>query len=525
MSFWNNMSIGVRQGALAALSLLVVCACVGVGIGMTRQLAHSSQKAFVAKDVVADILPPPTYLIEARLVLSQALEGSMDPTAARLEVERLAGEYADRVKHWQSNPPFGLESDLLGRQHAEGERFLAGARTLVAALAAGRTDDARRQLPALNLLYQAHRDGVDSTVRSGTRLAELSMQDFDHTAQLATRSLLAILVLSLAVLVTLTWLVARSIVQPMLRALQMARSVADGDLSCKVDVHGRDEPAQLLIALNRMCDSLAAVVHEVRASSQQVAAVSSQIAAGNDSLQQRTDAHRQELVNTSRTLKEVTGFVRQNGEAAEDAKRLAGSTTETAASGMAAVVEVGGTMQGITRSSAQVGDIVGLIETIAFQTNLLALNAAVEAARAGEQGKGFAVVASEVRQLAGRASHAAREIKQLVHQSHSEVQAGARLTAGATSAIEHMVRRVEDMSRLVHGIWETTFAQSSGIKMLDETVATLADDAQQNATLVHDTAAMVRSLATNAQQLQQAVVFFRLPTDVPAGSLSAPLAA
>ena len=73
MSFWNNMSIGVRQGALAALSLLVVCACVGVGIGMTRQLAHSSQKAFVAKDVVADILPPPTYLIEARLVLSQAL--------------------------------------------------------------------------------------------------------------------------------------------------------------------------------------------------------------------------------------------------------------------------------------------------------------------------------------------------------------------------------------------------------------------------------------------------------------------
>ena len=516
MKFWTDMSIGMRQGALALMSLLVVCACVGLGIGMTRQLAHSSNVAFVAKDVVADILPPPLYLIETRLVLSQALEGSMEPTAARLEVDRLAGEYAARVQHWQANPPFGLEAELLGRQHVEGERFLAGARNLVAALAAGQADEARRQLPALNRLYQAHRDGVDTTVRSAGRMAEASMQDFADTAALATRSLLAILALSLGLLLTLTWLVARSIVQPMLRALQMARSVADGDLSCKVAVQGADETAQLLHALNRMCDSLAAVVSEVRASSQQVATASSQIAAGNDSLQQRTDAHRQELMATSQTLKEVTGFVRQNGQAAEDAKRLAGSTTQTASNGMAAVAEVGNTMQGITRSSAQVGDIVGLIETIAFQTNLLALNAAVEAARAGEQGKGFAVVASEVRQLAGRASHAAREIKQLVHQSHAEVEAGGRLTAGATTAIEDMVNRVEDMSRLVHGIWETTFAQSSGISMLDETVSTLADDAQQNAALVHDTAAMVRSLAGNAQQLQHAVAFFRLPSDVTA---------
>ena len=268
MKFWTDMSIGMRQGALALMSLLVVCACVGLGIGMTRQLAHSSNVAFVAKDVVADILPPPLYLIETRLVLSQALEGSMEPTAARLEVDRLAGEYAARVQHWQANPPFGLEAELLGRQHVEGERFLAGARNLVAALAAGQADEARRQLPALNRLYQAHRDGVDTTVRSAGRMAEASMQDFADTAALATRSLLAILALSLGLLLTLTWLVARSIVQPMLRALQMARSVADGDLSCKVAVQGADETAQLLHALNRMCDSLAAVVSEVRASSQ-----------------------------------------------------------------------------------------------------------------------------------------------------------------------------------------------------------------------------------------------------------------
>jgi len=517
MNFGNRISIGARQGLLALISLLVVCTCVGVGVSKTHQLAETSRVAFVSKDVVADILPPPMYLIELRLVLSRALEGGLEPADASREVERLTGEYAARVKHWQANPPFGLETDLLGQQHEQGERFIAGARQLMATLTAGDADGARRQLPALEALYRGHRHGVDRTVVAATRKAEASMHDFDATAERATRSLLVILVLSLALLITLSWLVVHSIVSPLLRAVQMARAVADGDLACKVRVHGRDEPAQLLRELNRMCDALAAVVTDVRAGSQQLATMGSQIAAGNGSLQQRTDSHRCELETTSQTLKEVTTFVRQNSEAAENAKQLADSTAKTASEGMAAVAEVGRTMEGITRSSAQVGEIVGLIENVAFQTNLLALNAAVEAARAGEQGKGFAVVAGEVRQLAGRARHAAREIRQLVQRSHGEVEAGGRLTAAASSAIQEMVGRVDEMNKLVHGIWDTTFAQSSGINMLDETVATLAEDARQNAGLVIETASVVDNLADNARQLEKAVAFFRLSADQQPG--------
>ena len=511
--FLNSVSISTRQIALAVVSALVVCACVGVGIGMTRKLTASTEVAFVAKDVVADILPPPMYLIEMRLVVSQLLEGQLAPDLATKEVDRLDKEYQARVAHWSAHPPHGLESSLLGTQHTQGQAFIAAARALVQRQASGDAAGARALLPALHQQYLAHRAGVDVTVVAGTAMAESAMADFASTVSVAQLSLLVILAMGLVSVVGLAWVVSRSIVRPMLHAVTVAESVAEGDLTCRIDTSGRDEPAQLLQALDRMCRSLGTIVSEVRGNSQRVATASAQMAAGNANLQSSTDAHQRELQATSHTLKEVTGFVRQNSEAAESANALAKSTTETAEQGVAAVREVGNTMAGITESSARVGDIVGMIETIAFQTNLLALNAAVEAARAGEQGKGFAVVASEVRQLASRASGAAREIKSLVNTSRDEVQAGANLTAGANQAIQEMVGRVQQMSALVNGIWETTFAQSSGIGMLDDAITALAREATQNATLVTQTADLARHLADDANTLAAVVARFKLPQD------------
>ena len=131
--FLNSVSISTRQIALAVVSALVVCACVGVGIGMTRKLTASTEVAFVAKDVVADILPPPMYLIEMRLVLSQAVEGTLDVADAKKQVDRLASEYQARVDYWTQNPPHGLEKQLLGRQHEAGKTFIAAAQTQVIA--------------------------------------------------------------------------------------------------------------------------------------------------------------------------------------------------------------------------------------------------------------------------------------------------------------------------------------------------------------------------------------------------------
>jgi methyl-accepting chemotaxis protein len=297
-------------------------------------------------------------------------------------------------------------------------------------------------------------------------------------------------------------------VRPLRQAVDVAESVAAGDLTVTIAAGGQDESARLLQSLDVMCRRLSDMVSEVRQSSLRVAAVSAQINAGNADLCARTDAHRSELVGTSASLKEVITLVENNARAANDAAALVDVVSAAAARGEEAMRRMAETMDGITGSSTRVGDIVGVIESIAFQTNLLALNAAVEAARAGEQGRGFAVVASEVRQLATRSSQAAREIRTLVVTSTTQVHDGHRLTRETDLAIRDMVAQVEHMSTLVKGIW--TFAQSSGINLLGETVESLSRSAESSVALVEQTRGATASLEHDAGQLARLVGRFRL---------------
>ena len=511
MNLLRIRSVAARQIWLAALSALILCACAAVGMHVTRELTQHSSKALVAKDVVADIMPPPVYLIELRLVLSQMFEGSLSPAEAAAEVDRLAQGYDQRVKHWVAAPPFGLEKHLLGQQHEHAKAFVTQARAMVAAKAAGDDAGARKILDQAHAQYRDHRKAVDKTVEAGLAMALSSIGDFDSAAHRSQAILVGVLVVGMAAMLSLSWVLSQSIIRPIRRARDLAQAVAAGDLRQRVDVSGTDEVSDLMDALNRMCASLAHLVGDVRRSGLGLAAASEQMAAGSQDLRDRADKHQAELKGTSQALKAVTGFVAQNAQAAEDANRLARETSETATKGVSAVEQVGNTMQGITQSSRRVGDMVGLIEGIAFQTNLLALNAAVEAARAGEQGRGFAVVAAEVRLLANRASMAAKEIKTLVDASRNDVAAGGPLTEGARASITQMVGQVNSMSELVQGIWETTFAQSSGINMLDESMEVLASDAESHLAMVTQTTDLVLDLAEHAGALTRAVKTFQLP--------------
>ncbi|MBL8329836.1 MAG: HAMP domain-containing protein [Rubrivivax sp.] len=504
-------SIAGRQIWLALLSVLILCACVAVGMRVTQALTAHSHKALVAKDVVSDILPPPVYLIELRLVLSQLSEGTLEPAAARAEIQRLSKAYGDRVRHWVDSPPFGLETHLLGRQHEHAQAFMAQAQTVMKLHEAGDDIAARQALAEAHRMYRAHREAVDQTVAAGAALAQEAIGDFHATADRTQRLLLGVLLLGMVCMLGLSWVLSRSILRPVQQARDLAMAVAAGDLRHRAAVKGEDEAAQLIRSLNAMCESLVGLVGDVRQRGLSLAQASEEIAAGSHDLQQRADKHQSELRSTGQALKAVTGFVSQNAQAAEDASQLAKETGQTATAGVAAVERVGHTMQGITRSSNRVADMVGLIQGIAFQTNLLALNAAVEAARAGEQGKGFAVVAAEVRLLAARTDAAAKEIKTLVETSRVDVLAGGPLTEGATQSIQQMVGQVNSMSSLVQGIWETTFAQSSGINMLDESMDVLARDAESQLALVEQTTDLALGLQEHAGALTQAVRVFQLP--------------
>ncbi|MBT9457598.1 MAG: MCP four helix bundle domain-containing protein [Burkholderiaceae bacterium] len=318
-------------------------------------------------------------------------------------------------------------------------------------------------------------------------------------------------VLTLVVAGVMAWLLIAAITRGIGRAVQVAETVAAGDLSSRIEVQGSDEIGQLLGALKRMNDSLVGIVGKVRHSADSIATGSSEIASGAADLSQRTEEQAANLEQTAASMEQLTATVVQNTETARQATQLAASASTVAGQGGAIVGEVVNTMEAISASSKKIVDIIGVIDGIAFQTNILALNAAVEAARAGEQGRGFAVVASEVRSLAQRSAQAAKEIKTLIGDSVEKVDNGSRQVADAGKTMGDIVNQVKRVNDLIDEISHASTEQSSGIGQVGQAVNQLDQVTQQNAALVEESAAAAESLKHQAAELARTVVAFKLP--------------
>jgi methyl-accepting chemotaxis protein len=316
--------------------------------------------------------------------------------------------------------------------------------------------------------------------------------------------------LSLGLGVLLAWLLVRSITEPLSRAVQVARSVASGDLTSRIEVTSKDETGQLMQALKDMNDSLVGIVGNVRSGTDTIATASSQIAAGNHDLSSRTEQQASSLEETAASMEELTSTVKQNADNARQANQLAVSASSVAVKGGSVVAEVVGTMGAINASSRKIVDIIGVIDGIAFQTNILALNAAVEAARAGEQGRGFAVVAAEVRNLAQRSAAAAKEIKTLIGDSVDKVEEGSKQVAEAGKTMDEIVDSVKRVTDIMAEITAASQEQTSGIEQINQAITQMDQVTQQNAALVEEAAAAASSLQEQASGLSQVVSVFRL---------------
>jgi methyl-accepting chemotaxis protein len=303
---------------------------------------------------------------------------------------------------------------------------------------------------------------------------------------------------------------ARRISRAIGSAVGAAEAVAAGDLSTRIDSKGDDEIAQLMGALDRMQNSLGALVTSVRGNAESVASASSQISQGNNDLSGRTEEQASALEQTSASMKQLSSTVHQNAASAEQGNSLASSASQVAARGGEVVGQVVQTMKGINESSRKISDIIGVIDGIAFQTNILALNAAVEAARAGEQGRGFAVVASEVRSLAQRSADAAKEIKGLIGDSVQRVEQGSALVDQAGTTMSEVVQSIREVSDIMGQISRASTEQSAGVAQIGEAVTQMDQATQQNAALVEQSAAAAESLKAQAQQLVSAVSVFRV---------------
>ena len=314
---------------------------------------------------------------------------------------------------------------------------------------------------------------------------------------------------SLLAAVAIAWLITRSIVKPLNRAVEVARTVAAGDLSSHIEVTSTDETGQLLAALKDMNTSLRDIVGQVRAGTETIATASDEIASGNLDLSSRTEQQASSLEETASSMEELTSTVKQNAEHARQANGLARSASDVATRGGAVVDEVVDTMGAIHTSASKIVDIISVIDGIAFQTNILALNAAVEAARAGEQGRGIAVVASDVRNLAQRSATAAKDIQNLIDVSVGKVSAGMVQVDRAGATMKQVVTSVQQVTAIMREISVASHEQSIGVDQVNSAIAHMDQVTQQNAALVEEAAAATASLAVEAGGLTQAVSLFK----------------
>ena len=355
-----------------------------------------------------------------------------------------------------------------------------------------------------------------SDVLEVLKAGSLTAQQSQNLMAEVERSRWWLLALGAWVCISCTWSwisLRRRIVAPLQEAILIAETVAAGDLSKEFSSNAEGEFGRLLTALSTMEDTLTELVGRIKQSTDSLAVSAYEIDAGNINLSSRTEQQVSALTETAASMEQLTVTVRQNAERAHSASSLAVTASATAGRGGDVVDQVVHTMDAISGSSRKIVDIIQVIEGIAFQTNILALNAAVEAARAGEQGRGFAVVASEVRSLAQRSAEAAKQIKELITASVTQVESGSGLVGQAGSTMKEIMQSVGQVTGLLSEISGALQQQSEGIAHVNTAVAHMDSTNQENAALVMQATQAAAALNARTQDLQQAVGAFKLDDD------------
>lgn len=352
-----------------------------------------------------------------------------------------------------------------------------------------------------------------STALQSELMSELQLQIKGRIDRLWFESTVMLAILGISMLLAIYMFIAFSrVIQGGLNEVRRhLHAMTDGDLTTFPQAVGKDESAKLMVDLQNMQDSLRKIVSQVRLSSDGIMDASHQIGNGASDLSVRTEQTESSLQRSTDSLKAVGMTVRQTADVAEQASDIGNESAGAALRGGEVIGRVNITMHDIRTSSSKIGEIIGVIDGLAFQTNILALNAAVEAARAGEAGRGFAVVASEVRSLAQRSASAAKEIKGLVSDSIGKVNSGVSVVEEASTAMNAIVSSAQRVNVLIESIAAGTREQARSVTEVEATVHEMDSVTQQNSAMVDQTVAAAGTLDEQARALVARVSHFQLP--------------
>ncbi|MEN2672918.1 methyl-accepting chemotaxis protein [Herbaspirillum huttiense] len=522
----QHLKIGSRLAFGFCLILLLATAILLIGLWRMAELEASSE--YVIDQKVA-AMTSAMNMREAGSQLALALRKVVTPTdAAEGKAEdahlgEILKAYAGFEKQITGLSADGRGKDLLAATSGESKKLFPLVEQIRQQVASNNYFDAAQQLKSDFL--PAHEKWMASVAalaafqQEDMKQAHADAKDSYRKAQIG---MLAMGVLTLGLGFFFTFIITRSIVNPLKRAGSIAETISRGDLTHDFHDQGRDEAAHLVNALDAMQGNLATTLNEVKESAAVIAVASHEIARGNVDLSNRTESQASSLEETASSMEQLTSTVQQNAANAQQANQLVLSASDYATKGGRVVGDVVATMGSIKESSGKIVDIIGVIDGIAFQTNILALNAAVEAARAGEQGRGFAVVASEVRALAQRSAAAAKEIKELISDSVDKVDAGGKLVDEAGATMSEIVASVKHVADIMGEITAASQEQSAGIAEVNNAIAQIDEITQQNAALVEQAAAAAESLQEQSDVLARAVAVFKLKTAAQARPQSQP---
>ncbi|CAN5424765.1 methyl-accepting chemotaxis protein [soil metagenome] len=513
-SIFSLRTFGAKIGCAMGAVLLASALAVGVGADGLRRLEKPLEQLVTVNSVKSDAAANLRFIITARsdAVRNIALTDTLDKMRADLDrIAQMDSAYREAVAVIETLPLGKAERVALDNAAANAARASKISSDALAMARALQSEAAAELL--VGKLAPVQREWLANfeqllALEAQERTALLGAAQGTRTRALVVMGVASLIATLLGLLAA--WLLARSTVARLRAGIGITDRIASGDLTVTIDESGFDEVSELMRAVARMRKQLLLTVMGIQRTAASIRTASAEIAAGSLDLSGRTEQQAASLQEAAASMQEMTQTVNINAEHAQRANAVAVQASSSAGRGGSAVAQAVKTMGDIQNSSRRIGDIVSIIDAIAFQTNLLALNAAVEAARAGEQGRGFAVVAAEVRLLAQRSAASATEIKTLIVTSIERIDAGSTQVNDAGQTIAEVVEQVKRVTTLIAEISAASTQQTEALTQINAAVGHLDGMTQQNSALVEQSSAAAENLKGQTEELTLAIEMFKV---------------